>query len=48
MRNVFLYGKLGADFGESFRFDIDTAAEAVRALNCAFPGDNPAYWGNEA
>ncbi|MGY4332796.1 putative phage tail protein [Bradyrhizobium sp. LB7.2] len=38
MRTVFLHGALGDEFGESFRFEIDTAAEAVRALNCAFPG----------
>jgi predicted phage tail protein len=37
MRSVFLHGALGDEFGESFRFEIDTAAEAVRALNCAFP-----------
>lgn len=37
MRTVHLHGALGAEFGESFRFEIDTAAEAVRALNCAFP-----------
>lgn len=38
MRTVFLHGALGDEFGESFLFEIDTAAEAVRALNCAFPG----------
>ncbi|SFH83312.1 hypothetical protein [Bradyrhizobium sp. cf659] len=38
MRTVFLHGALGDEFGESFRFEIDTAAEAVRAFNCAFPG----------
>lgn len=37
MRTVHLHGALGDEFGESFRFEIDTAAEAVRALNCAFP-----------
>ena len=39
MRTVYLYGALGAQFGESFEFEITTAAEALRALNCAFPSD---------
>lgn len=38
MRVVHLHGALGAEFGESFRFDVATAGEALRALNCAFPG----------
>jgi len=38
MRTVHLHGALGEAFGENFDFEIDTAAEAVRALNCAFPG----------
>ncbi|WP_316195950.1 MULTISPECIES: hypothetical protein [unclassified Bradyrhizobium] len=38
MRTIYLYGALGAEFGESFRFDVETAGEALRALNCAFPG----------
>jgi predicted phage tail protein len=38
MREVHLYGRLAKHFGKKHRFDVDTAAEAVRALNCAFPG----------
>ena len=38
MRSVHLYGKLKKEFGPSFRFDVATAGEALRALNCAFPG----------
>lgn len=38
MRTVHLHGKLGKDFGASHRFEVTTAAEALRALNCAFPG----------
>jgi predicted phage tail protein len=38
MRTIHLYGKLKKEFGPSFRFDVMTAAEALRALNCAFPG----------
>lgn len=37
MKNVYLYGSLKSQFGEMFRFDVATAAEAIRALNCAFP-----------
>lgn len=38
MRTVHLYGRLKKLFGESFRFDLEYASEAFRALNCAFPG----------
>jgi predicted phage tail protein len=38
MRNVVLHGALAEQFGDSFRFDVATASEALRALNCAFPG----------
>jgi predicted phage tail protein len=38
MRSVHLHGALALQFGESFRFEVATAAEALRALNCAFPG----------
>jgi predicted phage tail protein len=37
MRTVHLHGRLGKEFGRSHRFDVATAAEALRALNCAFP-----------
>ena len=37
MRSVHLHGRLGKEFGQSHRFDVATAAEALRALNCAFP-----------
>jgi predicted phage tail protein len=38
MRKIFLYGHLKKKFGPEFSFDVATAAEALRALNCAFPG----------
>ncbi|MFK4523705.1 putative phage tail protein [Bradyrhizobium japonicum] len=38
MRTVHLHGRLGKEFGASHRFDVSTAGEALRALNCAFPG----------
>ncbi|WJR76003.1 hypothetical protein [Bradyrhizobium sp. NP1] len=38
MRTVHLHGALGEQFGDKHRFDIMTAAEALRAMNCAFPG----------
>lgn len=38
LRTIHLYGKLKKQFGATHRFDVSTAAEALRALNCAFPG----------
>jgi predicted phage tail protein len=38
LRTIHLYGALADEFGESFRFDTSTAADTLRALNCAFPG----------
>ncbi|RQH14923.1 tail assembly protein [Bradyrhizobium sp. RP6] len=38
LRTVHLHGRLGKEFGASHRFDVATAGEALRALNCAFPG----------
>jgi predicted phage tail protein len=38
MRTVHLHGHLKESFGPSYRFDVATAAEALKALNCAFPG----------
>ncbi|MDA9453074.1 hypothetical protein XI00_02010 [Bradyrhizobium sp. CCBAU 21359] len=38
LRTIHLHGKLGKEFGASHRFDVATAGEAFRALNCAFPG----------
>jgi predicted phage tail protein len=38
LRTIHLHGRLGKDFGPTHRFDVATAAEALRALNCAFPG----------
>ncbi|MGW1423184.1 hypothetical protein ACWAT4_24060 [Bradyrhizobium manausense] len=35
---VHLHGRLSKDFGASHRFHVATAGEALRALNCAFPG----------
>lgn len=39
LRTVHLHGKLKKQFGSPFRFDVATAGEALRALNCAFPGE---------
>lgn len=38
LRTIHLHGKLGKEFGAAHRFDVATAGEALRALNCAFPG----------
>lgn len=38
MRSIYLYGHLKKQFGAKHRFDVATAAEALRALNCAYPG----------
>ena len=37
MHTIKLYGHLRKTFGREFRFDVETAGEAMRALNCAFP-----------
>jgi predicted phage tail protein len=37
MRTIFLHGHLKEQFSDKFRFDVLTASEALRALNCAFP-----------
>lgn len=37
-RTIHLHGALGTEFGESFRFAVETAGEAIRALNANFPG----------
>lgn len=39
LRTIHLHGKLKTQFGASHRFDVATGGEALRALNCAFPGD---------
>lgn len=39
MRTIHLHGRLKKQFGATHRFDVETASEALRALNCAFPGD---------
>jgi predicted phage tail protein len=38
LRTIHLHGKLKKQFGPQHRFDVRTAGEALRALNCAFPG----------
>ncbi len=38
LRTIHLHGQLKKQFGASYRFEVATAAEALRALNCAFPG----------
>lgn len=37
MRNIFLYGSLAKKYGKKFRLEVNTAAEAVRALGANFP-----------
>lgn len=37
MRDIYLHGALGREFGDHFRLDVETAAEAVRALSTNFP-----------
>lgn len=37
-RTIHLHGALGTEFGESFRFAVETAGEAIRAFNANFPG----------
>lgn len=36
-RQIILHGRLREQFGESFSLDVDTAGEALRALNANFP-----------
>lgn len=38
IRTIHLHGRLKKEFGPKHRFDVRTAAEALRALNCAYPG----------
>jgi len=38
LRNVRLYGRLGAKFGRVHRIAVGSAAEAVRALGALYPG----------
>lgn len=38
MKKVILYGRLAEEFGPSFDLDVGSPAEAVRALECNFPG----------
>jgi predicted phage tail protein len=37
MRDIYLHGALGREFGDHFRLDVATAAEAIRALSANFP-----------
>lgn len=37
-RRIYLHGSLGKEFGEHFDLQVETAAEAIRALNANFPG----------
>lgn len=39
MRTIHLHGRLKKQFGAQHRFDVATAGEGLRALNCAFPGE---------
>ncbi|MCA6124556.1 tail assembly protein [Bradyrhizobium sp. WSM 1704] len=38
LRTIHLHGSLGKQFGKSHRLSVSTAGEALRALNCNFPG----------
>lgn len=38
MKTIYLHGHLKEQFGESFKLSVQTAAEAVRALEANFPG----------
>jgi predicted phage tail protein len=38
IRNIHMHGRLKKQFGAKHRFAVETAGEAMRALNCAFPG----------
>ena len=38
IRTIHLHGHLKKQFGPKHRFAVATAGEALRALNCAFPG----------
>jgi len=38
MRDIYLHGKLGQEFGEHYRLDVQTPAQALRLLNANFPG----------
>lgn len=37
MRNVILYGSLAKKYGKKFKLEVNTAAEAIRALGANFP-----------
>lgn len=37
LRTIHLHGALGKKYGESFKLDVQTAGEAIRALNANFP-----------
>ncbi|WP_375763072.1 hypothetical protein ACE10X_27140 [Bradyrhizobium sp. Pha-3] len=38
LRTIHLHGRLGKEFGKTHRLDVSTAGEALRTLNCNFPG----------
>lgn len=38
LTTIHLHGALGEEFGETHRMAVETASEAVRALQCNFPG----------
>ena len=38
LRRVYLHGKLGEEFGPTHELAVETAAEAIRAFNCNYPG----------
>lgn len=38
LRTIHLHGRLKKEFGAKHHFAVRTAAESIRALNCAFPG----------
>lgn len=38
LRTIYLYGHLADQFGDSHKLAVETACEAIRALDCNFPG----------
>ena len=45
MRDIILYGPMRAQFGRSFKLDIRSTGEALRAMSCIVPGFRK--WFNE-
>jgi predicted phage tail protein len=48
VRNVYLYGSLGREFGWRHRFDVATLPEAVMALSANYPTFRPKFYSGPA